>query len=155
MNKKDLPKVSGVALAIAAAGLIGTAQVQAGGPAAGASTVEIGHCYDVNRCKGHNDCKTAENACAGQASCEGHGFVGMPLKSCADVGGEIRDEWRGEVAQADLIRCYAKNICKGHNDCKTLENDCAGKATRKGHGFLYMPAKACRDIGGAGGRGRG
>ena len=147
MNKKDLPKVSGVALAIAAAGLIGTAQAQAGNSSAG-STVEVGHCYDVNVCKGHNDCKTAENSCAGHATCKGTGFVGMPLKACADVGGKIQDEWRGKVDTADLVHCYGVNVCKGHNDCKTAENACSGKASCKGHGFVATTAKSCADIGG-------
>jgi len=45
------------------------------------------HCYGANICKGHNDCKTADNACAGQASCKGTGFVAIPSKACADIGG--------------------------------------------------------------------
>ena len=49
---------------------------------------DLVHCNDVNICKGHNDCKTANNACAGHAECKGQGFVAMPAKSCADVGGQ-------------------------------------------------------------------
>jgi hypothetical protein len=40
-------------------------------------------------CKGHNDCKTAENACKGQAVCKGHGFVALSAKTCEDIGGSI------------------------------------------------------------------
>ncbi len=41
------------------------------------------HCYGVNVCKGHNDCKTASNACKGQ------GFVSVSEKACADIGGTV------------------------------------------------------------------
>ena len=53
------------------------------------NTAELEHCYDVNVCKGHNDCKTAENACKGQAVCKGHGFVELSAKACGDVGGTV------------------------------------------------------------------
>jgi len=51
---------------------------------------DLSHCYGVNICKGHNDCKTAENACKGHAVCKGHGFVNMPSKACEDIGGEVK-----------------------------------------------------------------
>jgi hypothetical protein len=137
-------------LALAAAGLLGacesTHSLQAAQSSAG--TADLVHCYGVNACAGHNDCKTAENACAGKASCKGHGFVKMSAKACGDVGGKQRDDWRGSVAKADLVHCYGVNACAGHNDCKTVENACAGKASCKGHGFVAMPVKACSDIGG-------
>lgn len=47
------------------------------------------HCYGVNICKGHNDCKTKENACAGHATCKGTGFIEAPAKSCKDIGGTV------------------------------------------------------------------
>ncbi len=53
------------------------------------NTANLTHCYGVNVCKGHNDCKTAENACAGHAVCKGHGFVAMSAKSCGDIGGKV------------------------------------------------------------------
>jgi hypothetical protein len=62
-------------------------------------------------CKGHNDCKTADNACAGHASCKGTGFVAMPSKACADVGGTVKDVWRGTVKTVDLAHCYDVNVC--------------------------------------------
>ncbi|MFT4518714.1 MAG: hypothetical protein ACI9JM_001099 [Halioglobus sp.] len=144
-------KLSGIAVAMSAAGLIGcaTGQVQPATSAAAAlNSTDLAHCYNVNACNGHNDCKTAENACAGQAECKGHGFVAMPTKACGDVGGEVRDEWRGAVSQADLVHCYDVNVCKGHNDCKTAENACSGHAECKGHGFVATTAKSCGDIGG-------
>jgi len=77
-------KAMGVALAVAAAGMLSaTAPVFA----AGDSDSNV-HCYGVNKCKGHNDCKTAENACKGHGSCKGKGFVAMPEKACEQVGGK-------------------------------------------------------------------
>lgn len=147
------PKLNGVAMAIAAAGLIGCVHASDGQPSTGTvvaanDTTDLVHCYDVNICKGHNDCKTADNACAGQASCEGTGFVAMPSKACADVGGEVRDDFRGTVQTADLVHCHDVNICKGHNDCKTADHACAGQGSCKGTGFVAMPEKSCKDIGG-------
>jgi uncharacterized membrane protein len=149
MNGKLKGKLSGITLAMAAAGLAGSMSLPAAAEAGGSA--DLVHCYGANVCKGHNDCKTAENACAGQAECKGHGFVGMPSKSCADIGGTRQDEWEGSIAKADLVHCYGVNTCKGHNDCKTAENACAGQAQCKGHGFVAAPAKACGDVGGKAG----
>jgi len=77
----------GAALAISAAGMVGTTTVIAGDSGANA----IVHCYGVNKCKGHNDCKTAENACKGHAECKGHGFVAMPASSCDHIGGTTKE----------------------------------------------------------------
>ncbi len=149
MKHSTMPKASGVALALAAAGLLGAFEsTQSVAATSSGAKADLVHCYGVNACGGHNDCKTAENACAGKASCKGHGFVKMPSKACGDVGGKIEDDWKGEVAKADLIHCHGVNICGGHNDCKTASNACAGKASCKGHGFVSMPSKACADIGG-------
>jgi len=143
-------KITGVALAMAVGGCVsnGPRVEPNDGPKVSSNTTDLVHCYGVNQCKGHNDCKTAENACAGQASCNGHGFVGMPSKACDDIGGKTEDSWKGEIAKADLIHCYGINQCKGHNDCKTAENACAGQGSCKGHGFVTIPAKACADTGG-------
>lgn len=152
MKIKLKSQFTGVSLALAAAGLAGCAsQEHVTSPVKASNTVDMVHCYGVNQCKGHNDCKTAENACAGHAVCKGHGFVGMPAKACADVGGEVKDEWVGSVAKADLMHCYDVNACKGHNDCKTAENACAGHAACKGQGFVATTAKSCKDIGGKSG----
>ena len=54
------------------------------------AAADLVHCYDVNICKGHNDCKTADHACAGQGECKGHGnFVAAPAKACGDMGGRV------------------------------------------------------------------
>ncbi|TQV86407.1 hypothetical protein [Aliikangiella coralliicola] len=150
--KKVSQKITGAAIAVAAATLMGCTTTHSGNSASTATaqggTTDLVHCYSVNQCKGHNDCKTAENACAGHAECKGHGFVAMPSKACDDIGGKIKDSYRGTIAESELVHCYGVNQCKGHNDCKTAENACAGHAECKGHGFVAMPAKSCGDVGG-------
>ncbi|WP_420590526.1 hypothetical protein [Bacterioplanoides sp.] len=149
MNKKAQNLLSGAALAVAVAGLAGCATNSTDSASATpAGSTDLVHCYGVNVCKGHNDCGTANNSCSGQASCKGTGFVGMPSKACADVGGEQKDDWKGSVSKADLVHCYGVNICKGHNDCKTANNACGGHASCKGTGFVTTTAKSCADIGG-------
>lgn len=86
MNKKTQTALTGAALAMAMASMAGYAN--AAEPMAGADSTDLVHCYGVNTCKGHNDCKTADNACAGHASCKGSGFVATPAKSCGDIGGK-------------------------------------------------------------------
>ncbi|WP_341503554.1 hypothetical protein [Gallaecimonas sp. GXIMD4217] len=148
VNKDKIVKgVQGAALAMAAAALFSSPAL-AGGDKHGKSASHEVHCYGVNACKGHNDCKGADNACAGQASCKGTGFVTMSAKACKDVGGKKKDDWRGKVDKADLVKCHGVNACKGHNDCKTAKNACGGHASCKGTGFVKMSAKACKDIGG-------
>ncbi|MBL4828016.1 MAG: hypothetical protein JKY66_09950 [Spongiibacteraceae bacterium] len=147
LNKKR--KISGAAIAMAAAGLFACANAQAKPETSAATgTTDLAHCYGVNTCGSHNDCKTGDNACAGKASCKGKGFVAMPTKACADVGGKVMDAWRGSIKTTDLSHCYNVNVCKGHNDCKSANNACAGHASCKGKGFVATPAKACADIGG-------
>jgi hypothetical protein len=147
MNKNIQNMFSGAAMAVTVAGLaVGAVSAQAEAAAGGSS--DLVHCYGANVCKGHNDCKTADNACGGHASCKGTGFVAMPSKSCGDVGGKIKDDWTGSIASAELVHCYGVNVCKGHNDCKTADNACGGHASCKGTGFVATPAKACADIGG-------
>ena len=74
----------GAALALSAAGMVGTATTVS----ASGSSADV-HCYGVNKCKGHNDCKSASNACKGMASCKGKGFVAMSPKACDDIGGTV------------------------------------------------------------------
>jgi len=147
MKTSHKMKYSGAALALAAASMVGceTTSLE---KEAKTSTTDLAHCYGLNVCKGHNDCKTANNACGGHASCKGTGFVAMPTKACADAGGTVKDTWRGVVKTADLVHCYDVNVCKGHNDCKTANNACGGHASCKGTGFIATPEKACTDIGG-------
>ncbi|RVU32544.1 hypothetical protein [Neptunomonas marina] len=150
MNNYLKPALNGAAIALAAAGLAacGATQQTASQASAAADQVEMVHCYGVNQCKGHNDCGGKDNACAGHGSCKGSGFVGMPAKACADVGGSVKDDWRGAIGKADLTQCYGVNICKGHNDCKTADNACAGHASCKGTGFVLTTPQSCDHIGG-------
>ena len=46
------------------------------------------HCTGVNACKGHSDCKTANNSCAGHNACKGQGFVTLSPSVCEQVGGK-------------------------------------------------------------------
>jgi hypothetical protein len=79
-------RAMGIAMAVAAAGMLTTATpVFAAGDGASANV----HCYGVNKCKGHNDCKTADNACKGHASCKGKGFVAVSDKACDHLGGKV------------------------------------------------------------------
>jgi len=149
MNPSKMPKATGVALAMAAAGLLGACQSDGTRmSSAGAAEVDLVHCSGVNACAGHNDCKSASNACAGKASCKGHGFVNLSAKACANLGGKTGDKVVGTVAKADLVHCYGVNACAGHNDCKSANNACSGKASCKGQGFVAVPAEACKDVGG-------
>jgi len=84
-----MKKTTGLALAIAAASLMGCAATTETKTAMADSAEQLVHCYGVNKCGGHNDCKTADNACKGQASCKGQGFVAVTAKACADVGGKV------------------------------------------------------------------
>ncbi len=151
MNNTNKSLINGVTMALAAAGLAACANTggSSASVAGGGSKSDMIHCFGVNACKGHNDCKTADNACKGHASCEGAGFVAMPSKTCADVGGNRQDSWQGEIATADLSKCFGVNKCKGHNDCKTAGNSCKGHATCKGTGFVLLPGAACADVGGS------
>jgi hypothetical protein len=152
-NKRNNKKLTGAALAFAAAALAGcgsTAKTSDGDAMVSTATTatDMIHCYSVNKCKGHNDCKAANNACKGQGSCKGSGFVAMPSKSCADIGGTVSQEWTGTASTADMSHCYSVNVCKGHNDCKTADNACKGHASCKGSGFVMMGESACGDVGG-------
>ncbi len=82
----DTKKAMGVAMAVAAAGMMSTTT-----PVFAASSADSVHCYGVNRCKGHSDCKTANNACKGQAACKGQGFVKVSTEACDHLGGTIGD----------------------------------------------------------------
>lgn len=76
MNAK---KLTGLALATAAAGLFATAGI----PAAYAGKHEGKmHCDGVNGCKGKSACQTADNACKGQNSCKGKGYIEMSKAEC-------------------------------------------------------------------------
>jgi len=78
-------KAMGIAMAVAAAGMLSVSPVVMAGSDANTKV----HCYGVNKCKGHNDCKTAKNACKGHTSCKGQGFVSVSAKACDHLGGKV------------------------------------------------------------------
>ena len=84
-KRATMKKLSGVAVATAAAGLFLSG---AASTASAAETAKI-HCVGVNACKGTSDCKTASNECKGQNQCKGQGFVAMSAKECKAQGGKI------------------------------------------------------------------
>jgi uncharacterized membrane protein len=77
----------GTVMALTAAGLSGTVTTAT----AGESEKKDVHCYGVNKCKGHNDCKTANNECKGHGSCKGQGFVSMSATACDHIGGTVKE----------------------------------------------------------------
>jgi hypothetical protein len=141
-----MKNVTGLSAVMLAATLMGPGAIESVN--ASEKMVDTGHCYGKNACKGHNDCKTAKNECGAKGSCRGTGFVTMSTKACGDIGGKIKDKFRGEIADSKLIKCHSVNICGGHNDCKTATNACNGKASCKGEGFVKTTKKACADVGG-------
>ena len=80
-------KLTGLALATAAAGMFAFASI----PAANAAQAGKIHCMGVNGCKGKTGCATATNACKGQNSCKGKGWLYMTKKECKDKGGKIEE----------------------------------------------------------------
>lgn len=84
MNGK---KTTGAALAIAAAAMFAAAPMSVMADNDKGSSEAKVHCFGVNKCKGHNDCKTDKNACKGHSSCKGHGFIAMSKHACEEIGG--------------------------------------------------------------------
>jgi hypothetical protein len=78
-------KLTGIALATAAAGLFATAGMA---PAVAAKHEGMVHCMGVNACKGKSECATASNACKGQNACKGKGWVAMSAADCKTKGGK-------------------------------------------------------------------
>lgn len=70
-------KITGIALATAAAGLFSMATITTA--SAADATVK---CEHSTSCKGHGACKTAANSCKGQNACKGAGMTEQ--KSAAD-----------------------------------------------------------------------
>jgi hypothetical protein len=78
-------KLTGIALATAAAGLFATASMA---PAMAAKHEGNVHCQGVNACKGKSDCASASNSCKGQNACKGKGWVAMSAADCKAKGGK-------------------------------------------------------------------
>jgi len=75
-------KISGVALAAAAATMFAVAPMNAS-----AAGHKAGKCVGINSCKGTSACATATSACAGQNSCKGQGWVKATKAECDSKGG--------------------------------------------------------------------
>lgn len=73
-------KLTGIALATAAAGLFSLAAVAADAPAKG-DEAKIA-CKGANACKGQSDCKGDKNSCKGQNACKGQGMKEMSKADC-------------------------------------------------------------------------
>ncbi len=81
-------KITGTALAAAAAGLILAGCAIPGTDSKMASAGDI-HCSGVNSCKGKTSCKSADNNCKGKNSCKGEGWLSMSKEACAEKGGTV------------------------------------------------------------------
>jgi hypothetical protein len=68
--------IASAAAAIFVAGMAGAAHAEQGGAEAKVK------CEGVNSCKGHGECKTAQNSCKGKNSCAGQGFMTMSQAEC-------------------------------------------------------------------------
>jgi hypothetical protein len=82
-------KLTGAAIAAAAAGLFLAGAVYTGVASAESEEAKV-HCYGVNACKGEGACKTADNACKGQNSCKGKAWVELTKAECDEKGGEVK-----------------------------------------------------------------
>lgn len=77
-------KLTGIALATAAAAMFAGAPAHAGD--SDGSTVK---CMGVNACKGKSSCKVAGSTCKGHNECKGQGFVAVSKDVCDQLGGKV------------------------------------------------------------------
>ncbi len=77
-------KITGLAIAAAAAGIFAMTPIAA---SAGAASTDV-KCMGVNACKGKSSCKTAGSSCKGLNSCKGQGFVQVSKSVCDQLGGK-------------------------------------------------------------------
>lgn len=75
-------KISGVALAAAAATMFAIAPMNVS-----AAAHKAGKCTGANSCKGTSACATATSSCAGQNSCKGQGWIKATKAECETKGG--------------------------------------------------------------------
>jgi hypothetical protein len=79
-------KLTGLAMATAAAGLFLATPLAMADKAAGKV-----QCVGVNACKGKSACGTAEHACKGQNACKGKGWLEMSKEECEKKGGTVKE----------------------------------------------------------------
>lgn len=91
---KAVKKLSGVALAAAAASLLLSGSVYAADGAAPAAPAKAEiKCAGINECKGKTSCKSASNECKGKNSCKGKGFLKASMEDCvAKKGTELKEK---------------------------------------------------------------
>lgn len=77
-------KISGIALATAAAGFFALAPISG----AVAEDAKV-HCMGVNSCKGNSACATANSSCKGQNACKGQGWMELTKADCDEQGGTV------------------------------------------------------------------
>jgi hypothetical protein len=77
MRMNKMQKITGIAIAAAAAGMF--SMVTVGNAFADDAKV---HCQGANACKGQNDCKGAKNDCKGHGACKGTGVKDMSKADC-------------------------------------------------------------------------
>jgi hypothetical protein len=83
--------LASTAAMIAFASLANAATAPAGSSGSAVGARDTVHCYGVNSCKGHADCKTSEHECKGMNSCKGHGFKALAAGMCLRRNGTIGD----------------------------------------------------------------
>jgi uncharacterized membrane protein len=85
MNMSNPSRLTGVALAAAAAALFvaGCANIGGDTKTADAGTVKV-KCYGANACKGKAECKSSMNNCKGQNACKGQGFLNLTENACVE-----------------------------------------------------------------------
>jgi hypothetical protein len=83
-------KLTGLALATAAAGLFATAGIAPIMADTGTTEAKV-HCDGVNSCKGQSACQTANSACKGQNSCKGKGWSYMSKAECDAAKAKMKD----------------------------------------------------------------
>ncbi|WP_157081118.1 BufA2 family periplasmic bufferin-type metallophore [Novosphingobium naphthalenivorans] len=88
-HKTGFAAIAGTLALSSAAAFAATAPAGSTGAALG--TDDMVHCYGVNACKGHADCKTTQHECKGMNSCKGEGFKAMAAGACLTKGGTIGD----------------------------------------------------------------
>ena len=81
-------KLTGLALATAAAGLFAAAGISTASAAKHMADEKV-KCEGINSCKGTSECATAKSSCKGQNSCKGMGWTSASAKECKDKGGKV------------------------------------------------------------------
>ena len=51
-------------------------------------------------------------------------------------------------SDAETVRCYGINSCKGHGSCHSADNACAGHNACKGKGWIEVSEEECKEKGG-------